>query len=69
MFNFDWLSQLPLTSAKAVFLVLFLAIAFLISRLPRSYLTPKSGPAPIWSDLRLWAYALMLMMACLYYLF
>jgi hypothetical protein len=54
--NFDWLAWVPLSAARGVFLVLFVLIGLLVSRVPAKVIFEGVDRPRWWHDLRLWAW-------------
>lgn len=69
MLNFDWLSGLSPTQAKAVFLGLFVLIGVLVMRVPSEELYAGLEHPRWYHNLRIWAVAVLAMIFVTYLIF
>ena len=69
MLNFDWLSGVPLGTARAVFLVLFLVIALLVLMIPKAHIYEDVEKPRWWHNLKLWALGVLTMIFVTYCIF
>ena len=69
MLNFDWLSGLSMTEAKAIFLVLFALIGVLVLLIPKEYIYQGLKTHRWYHNLKLWAIGLLAFIFYVYYIF
>ena len=69
MLNFDWLTGVSPTAAKAVFLSLFLVSGLLVTMIPKEYIY-EGVERPCWChNLKLWALGVLTIIFTIYYIF
>ena len=69
MLNFDWLAGLPITTAKWVFLILFIVIGLLVAMIPMDYIYEGLDNPRWWHNLKLWAWGVLALIFVTYYVF
>ncbi|MEM9141992.1 MAG: hypothetical protein AAGA86_03320 [Bacteroidota bacterium] len=71
MLNFDWLAGISQETAKLIFFGLYLLIGLLVMLLPNEYVyegVPKED-RHWWNNLKLWSWAVLGILAIVYYQF
>lgn len=68
MLNFDWLSNVPISSARCVFFGLFFLIGVLVWLIPAHYVFVGVERRHWWLDLRWWATGALAILFLTYYL-
>jgi hypothetical protein len=69
MLNFDWLAGISMVVAKWIFLVLFILIGLLVTRIPKAYIY-EGIEIPRWyHNLKLWAWGVLAFIFVTYYVF
>ncbi len=68
MFNFDWLSDISQETAKIIFLCLYAVIGLLVLLLPNEYIYQGmvKENRHWWNNLKLWAIAVLSILAAIY---
>lgn len=66
MLNFDWLTGLPIATARLIFLGLYMIIAGLIWCVPRAYVYHAVEEPKWWHNLKLWATGILGLMTLCY---
>jgi uncharacterized membrane protein YhaH (DUF805 family) len=69
MLNFDWLSGISMTGAKAIFIGLFALIGILVLFIPNEYVYQGLKEHRWYHNLKFWAWALLFFIASVYYIF
>ncbi len=69
MFNFDWLSNIDLRTAKILMLLAFFSPLIFSLFLKKEYIYKGATDKKIWRNLRLWIMALTFIMATVYIYF
>jgi hypothetical protein len=67
--NFDWLSGLPASAAKNIFLGLFVIIGILVLMIPNDYIYQGVEKRKWWLNLKLWALGDLALIFITYYIF
>ena len=69
MLSFEWLDSVPMSVARATFLVLFVVIGFLVLLIPREKIL-EGVERPRWHhDLKLWAWGVLAVIFITYSIF
>jgi hypothetical protein len=69
LLNFEWLTEVPISSAKGVFLVLFVVIGVLVLLIPGEYVYEGVENRRWWHNLKLWAIGDLAFIFVTYYIF
>ncbi len=69
MLNFDWLADIPIESAKWIFLTLFILIGVVIQTIPKKFIYEGITEVRWWHNLKLWAQGLLAFIFIVYYIF
>jgi len=69
LLNFEWLNQVGMSSAKNVFLALFVVIGILILLIPSAYIYEGVENRRWWHNLKLWAIGDLAFIFITYYIF
>jgi amino acid permease len=69
MLNFDWLANIPVESAKWIFLILFILIGVIIQLVPKKIIYEGLTEVRWWHNLKLWAHGLLAFIFVVYYAF
>ena len=69
MLNFDWLSGVPISIAKGVFLTLFVVIGVLVQLIPKDQIFEGLAERHWWLNLKLWAWAVLGVIFITYWIF
>ena len=67
--NFDWLMGLPVSTAKIVFLGLFVLIGIMVLLIPNDYIFKGVEKRKWWLNLKLWALGDLALIFITYYIF
>lgn len=67
--NFDWLMGLPVSTAKNVFLGLFVLIGIMVLLIPNDYIFKGVEKRKWWLNLKLWAMGDLALIFITYYIF
>lgn len=67
--NFDWLMGLPVSTAKNVFLGLFVLIGIMVLLIPNDYIFKGVEKRKWWLNLKLWALGDLALIFFTYYIF
>ena len=69
MLNFDWLSGVPMSAARGVFLVLFVIIGLLVLLVPSDSIYEGVAQRRWWHNLKLWAIGVLALIFVTYCIF
>lgn len=69
MLNFNWLADIPIDSAKWIFLVLFILIGVLILFIPNTFIYEGLEKIRWYHNLKMWAIGLLGFIFVVYYIF
>ncbi len=69
MLNFNWLADIPVESAKWIFLLLFILIGVLVLFIPNKFIYEGLEEIRWWHNLKMWAIALLVFIFVVYYIF
>jgi hypothetical protein len=67
--NFDWLMGLPVSTAKYIFLGLFVLIGIMVLLIPNDYIFKGVEKRKWWLNLKLWALGDLALIFITYYIF
>lgn len=71
MLNFNWLADVPLETAKMIFLGLFILIGILVLLIPDDYAYEgvEKSDRHWWNNLKLWSICSLSILFFVYYIF
>ncbi len=69
MLNFDWLADVPIGTAKWVFLILFMVIGLIVLMIPDEYIYEGVEQPRWWHNLKAWEIGLLAFIFVTYYVF
>lgn len=69
MLNFNWLADIPIDSAKWIFLILFILIGVLIMFIPNKFIFEGLEKVRWYHNLKMWAIGLLGFIFVVYYIF
>ncbi len=69
MLNFNWLADIPIDSAKWIFLILFILIGVLILFIPNKFIYEGLEKIRWFHNLKMWAIGLLGFIFVVYYIF
>ncbi|MEN8192562.1 MAG: hypothetical protein ABFS12_07070 [Bacteroidota bacterium] len=69
MLNFNWLADIPIDSAKWIFLILFILIGVLILFVPNKFIYEGLEKISWFHNLKIWAIGLLGFIFVVYYIF
>jgi len=69
MLNFNWLADIPIDSAKWIFLILFILIGILILFIPNKFIYEGLEKIRWFHNLKMWAIGLLGFIFVVYYIF
>ncbi len=69
MLNFNWLADIPIDSAKWIFLVLYILIGVLILFIPKDFIYEGIENVKWFHNLKIWAIGLLGVIFVVYYIF
>ncbi len=68
LLNFDWLRGVSMTTAKGVFLGLFVVSGLLVLTIPKASILEGVENPRWWHDLKLWALGVLAVIFTIYYI-
>ncbi len=69
MLNFNWLADIPIDSAKWIFLVLFILIGVMVLFIPMKFIYEGLENIRWYHNLKIWAIGLLGFIFVVYYIF
>jgi len=69
MLNFNWLADIPIDSAKWIFLVLFILIGVMVLFIPMKFIYEGLEKIRWYHNLKIWAIGLLGFIFVVYYIF
>ena len=69
MLNFNWLADVPVDSARWIFLILYMLIAFSILFIPKKFIYEGLYKIRWYHNLKIWAIGLLAFIFIVYYIF
>ena len=69
MLNFNWLADIPIDSAKWIFLVLFILIGVMVLFIPTKFIYEGLENIRWYHNLKIWAIGLLGFIFVVYYIF
>lgn len=69
MLNFNWLADIPIDSAKWIFLILFILIGVMILFIPNKFIYEGLEKIRWYHNLKMWAIGLLSFIFVVYYIF
>lgn len=69
MLNFNWLADIPIESAKWIFLILYILIGIAVTFIPNKYIYQGLDEIRWYHNLKMWAIALLALIFVVYYIF
>lgn len=69
MLNFNWLADIPIDSAKWIFLILFILIGVMVLLIPNKFIYEGIEKIRWFHNLKIWAIGLLGFIFVVYYIF
>jgi len=69
MLNFDWLSGLPLGSAKLIIILLFVLLGAFVFRQKDVYVFEGISRPRFYHNLKYWTYLILILLSLIYFYF
>ncbi len=69
MLNFNWLADIPVESAKWIFLCLYILIGVIVLFIPNKFIYEGLEKIRWWHNLKIWAIGLLAFIFVVYYIF
>ncbi len=69
MLNFNWLADIPIDSAKWIFLILFILIGVMVLLIPNKFIYEGIEKIRWFHNLKMWAIGLLGFIFVVYYIF